>query len=72
MIYSDINNYTPVKTPCTIHHIGGTRYMYDTEHTFTMYQHPDLLFDDVTGEVYYVSEFINGTDTIEIIEYIHL
>lgn len=70
MIYS--NTYIPVKTPCTIHYIGGTRYMLDTEHTFTMYQYPNMLYDDVTGEVYYVSEFIKGTDIIEIIEAIHL
>ena len=72
MLYTDITTHKPVQTPCIVRHIGGTKYMLDTEHVFTMYQYPDMLYDDTTGEVYYVSEFIDGVDVIEIIEAIHL
>lgn len=54
------NNYVPVTTPCTIHYIGGKRYMLDTEHTFTQIAYPDMFIDDVTGQIYFADDFYNG------------
>lgn len=62
-------NYEALKTPCNIHYIGGTRYMYDTEHTFTLYRYPDLFIDDTTGQLYIATKFVKNTDIIEITEF---
>lgn len=61
--------YAPLTCPCIVHYIGGTRYMYDTQHTFTLHHSLELLIDDETGQLYSITKQIKGMDIVEIVEF---